>query len=251
MEQRMTEISYEGLPWPVRDDITAAHRRQWARLARPGTWLTGEERVAIAAEARNAANCDFCNERKDALSPHTVTGDHDSLGQLPAAMVEQIHRIRTDSGRLTRDWHDSLIADGISQERYVETVGVIADTVAIDTFCRGLGVPLWPLPQAEAGQPTSVRPPAELDIAWVPTLSPDHALGTEFEELYDGRPQAAHIYQAMSLVPEEVKGFFDLVVHQYIPGEAMRDFENEYRAIDHAQIELVAGRVSALNQCVY
>ena len=58
-------------------------------------------------------------------------------------------------------------------------------------------------------------------------------------------------YQAMSLVPNSVKSFFDLVVNQYLPPQAMADFENEYRAINHAQIELVAGRVSALNQCVY
>ncbi|MBT3534065.1 MAG: hypothetical protein HN478_09305, partial [Rhodospirillaceae bacterium] len=69
--------------------------------------------------------------------------------------------------------------------------------------------------------------------------------------LYAGRPTAAHIYQAMSLVPASVKGFFDLVVNQYLPPQAMTDFDNEYRAINHAQIELVAGRVSAINQCVY
>jgi hypothetical protein len=34
-------------------------------------------------------------------------------------------------------------------------------------------------------------------------------------------------------------------------GEQMFDFDNEIRAISHAQIELVAGRVSAINQCVY
>jgi AhpD family alkylhydroperoxidase len=31
----------------------------------------------------------------------------------------------------------------------------------------------------------------------------------------------------------------------------MWDFANEYRAISHAQIELIAGRVSVLNQCFY
>ena len=31
----------------------------------------------------------------------------------------------------------------------------------------------------------------------------------------------------------------------------MRDFGREYRAITHAQIELLAGRISAINQCVY
>jgi hypothetical protein len=38
----------------VREDLAAAHDRAWARLARAGTWWTGAERVAIAAEARRA-----------------------------------------------------------------------------------------------------------------------------------------------------------------------------------------------------
>jgi len=53
--------------------------------------------------------------------------------------------------------------------------------------------------------------------------------------------------KAMSLVPDEVRGFFDLVSHQYMPPLAMRDFSREYRAISHFQIELLAARVSALN----
>ena len=57
--------------------------------------------------------------------------------------------------------------------------------------------------------------------------------------------------KALSLVPEEAEGFFDLVSQQYLPGAAMHDFSREYRAISHAQIELLAARVSALNQCLY
>jgi len=52
-------------------------------------------------------------------------------------------------------------------------------------------------------------------------------------------------------VPDEARSFFDIVAHQYLPGPAMRDFEKEYRAISHAQIELLAGRISAINQCTY
>jgi hypothetical protein len=37
----------------------------------------------------------------------------------------------------------------------------------------------------------------------------------------------------------------------YLRGDQMRDFGTEYRAISHAQIEMIAGRVSALNQCLY
>ncbi len=248
----MSEISYQDLPWPVRDNIAAAQGRAWDRLGEAGTWLTGVERIAIAAEARNAPACELCRARKQALSPHGVPGSHDHLGQLSPLEVEQIHRICTDPGRLGRSWYLGLRDGGMAEERYVETLGVIATTVAIDTFTKGLGMDPWPLPTPRPGAPSRRRPiAARQDLAWVATLPPADAVGTPDEDLYAGRPTAAHIYQAMSLVPAEVKGFFDLVTNQYLPPAAMTDFDNEYRAINHAQIELVAGRISALNQCVY
>ena len=129
---------------------------------------------------------------------------------------------------------------------------MIALIVAVDTFTKGQGLDAWPLPESQPGIPTKGRPSAaRRQMAWVSTLDPRDAIGTEDEDLYAGRPSAAHIYQAMSLVPNSVKAFFDLVEKEYLPPKAMTDFENEYRAINHAQIELVAGRVSALNQCVY
>src|SRR5262249_42163424 len=45
--------------------------------------------------------------------------------------------------------------------------------------------------------------------------------------------------------------FFGLCEHQYLGALEMRDFGREFRAITHAQIELLAGRVSALNRCFY
>ena len=69
--------------------------------------------------------------------------------------------------------------------------------------------------------------------------------------IYPSDRLPANIMKAMSLVPAEVRSFFDLVTHQYLPGEVMRDFSHEYRAVTHAQIELLAARVSALNRCLY
>ena len=39
---------YRQSPVPVRDDLVAAHRRAWARLAAPGEWWTGAVLAAYA-----------------------------------------------------------------------------------------------------------------------------------------------------------------------------------------------------------
>ncbi len=59
----MLAIGYANALVPVRDDLVAAHRRAWERLARPGTWWSGAERVAIAADVRSAAECALCRDR--------------------------------------------------------------------------------------------------------------------------------------------------------------------------------------------
>ena len=68
--------------------------------------------------------------------------------------------------------------------------------------------------------------------------------------MHDGL-SAVNIHRALSLVPAEVAGFFDLDAAQYLPDAALRDFGTEYRALTHAQIEFLAARVSAINQCFY
>jgi hypothetical protein len=238
-------------PIAIRGDLAAAHARAWERIGRPGTWWDGAARVAIVAETRHATSCRLCRRRKETLSPAAVEGTHDSLGELAEVVVEVVHRVRNDPGRLSERWYRDLITGGLSEERYVETVSVVAHVVAIDTMARGLGTEVLPLPRPQTGVPSQYRPAAaKPGDAWVPWLEPTD-LGDAEADLYpSGRP-AANIMKAMSLVPDEVRGFFDLVSHQYLPPLAMRDFSREYRAISHAQIELLAARVSALNQCLY
>ena len=153
----MSEISYGSAPFPVREDLPAAHRRAWRRLAEPGTWWTGAERLAIAAEVRNARRCRLCAERKEALSPDGVSGEHAALGALPEAALEVVHRLTTDNGRLSRAWFDKTLAAGLDDVRYVETVGVVVTLLSIDSFCRGIGVPVHPLPEPVPGEPSRRR----------------------------------------------------------------------------------------------
>ena len=245
----MIEISYSGARVPVRKDLPAAHERQWRRLAKPGAWWTGAERVAIAAEVRRAASCPLCKERMSALSPNAVQGGHESRGPLPAAAVDAIHRVTTDPGRLTRSWFEKTLAGGISEEQYVELIGVIVTVVSIDSFCRGLGVPPHPLPEPVEGEPSRRRPSTVAKGgAWVSMIPASEARGAEADLWHRGR--TANVIRALSLVPDEVRGLKDLSAAHYLTMDQMMD-PRAGRSIDRQQIELIAGRVSALRECFY
>ena len=250
----MSSLSFDAARLPIRDDIAEALPQVWARIGQPGTWLTARERVAVAAESRNARHCRLCAERKEALSPYAVRGEHDSLGELPDDKVELVHRMMTDPARIAGHWFEALKDGGLPETEYVEIVGVIACTVAIDTFCRGIGMAPPPLPEPQDGAPSHETVGEEhlnRGLAFAPTLDPfvDGPLQKEFFPA--GPPTAAHIRRALSSVPDTQRDFWRIANVLYMNGLQMRDFSTEYRAITHAQIELVAGRVSAINQCVY
>lgn len=245
----MTDMTYADAPFAIRADIGAAHAATWDRIASPGTWFDGETRVAIAAETRNARDCVLCAERKEALSPYSVDGSHDSLDDLPENIVEVIHRIVSDPGRLMQKWYEDSLASGLTEEEYVEIVGVTCSTISVDTFAHAAGLPQRPLPEAKPGKPSRVRPPqAKQGPAWVPWIGPEDGAETGIAEF---APESSNVRRAMSLVPDEAVGFMALVGAQYLDGGAMQDFSRTGRALDRQQIELIAGRVSAINQCAY
>jgi hypothetical protein len=246
----MQAISYSAALVPVRDDFAAAHTRFWQRLAAPGAWWTGAERVAIAAEVRQARHCALCQARKAALTPAAVQGHHDHLGALPDAAVDVIHRVVTDPGRLSRPWFTGIMATGLSAEQYVEILGTLVALVSIDSFCRGIGVPLHPLPAPQPGAPSHYRPPGAIqEEAWVPMIPVERATGAE-ADLYGGQA-VGNVIRAMSLVPDEVRTLHDVSAAHYLPMGQVRDPSAATGALNRMQMELIAGRVSALRQCFY
>ena len=239
----------------IREDLREAHARAWDRLARPGAFLKASEKRAVAEEARAARVCPACAERKAALSPEAPTASpHTFASDLPEAIADVVHRIVSDADQLTSTWFARVVPDVMSVERYVEMVGVIAETTAVDRFDACIGAAPRTLPDAIEGPITAVRSKsARLSGAWVPTVAPED-LGDDdppaSHAMYRGR-SAANIHRALSLVPESMLGFFDLDDAMYLPDALLRDFAQEPRAITHAQIELLAARVSALNRCLY
>lgn len=247
----MAAFAYEDVGFDVRADIGEAHRRYWARLARPGNWWTGAERVAIARESRNAVSCRFCAERKSALSPYTIAGEHDHDGGLPAVAIDAAHRIVTDQGRITGSWVDANVERGLSKEAYVELVGIVVNMLSIDEFSRAIGSELEPLPQPQAGDPDGYLPASLADdIGFVPTIPPDGTTGAEADLWSPGR--TANVVRALSLVPDALRDWMDLSGAHYLSLESMGNFVGrDDRAINRMQMELVAARVSAINECFY
>jgi hypothetical protein len=239
------------------EELAETQAQAWQRLASPGTWWTGAERIAIAAEARHARTCPFCAERVAALSPLAVHGVHTRLASpLTDAAIEAIHRIRTDPGRLGEAWFVRLRAAGLGEEAYVELVSVVAVVTAVDTFRHAAGLEPWTLPPPRDGAPTLHRPRgARPSLGWVATLAPEDVTPDD-PDLYRERPgprarYGANIHRALSLVPDSMIHWWDMLEAMYQSSAQMRDFGRDYRAVTHPQIELLAARVAALNRCEY
>jgi hypothetical protein len=226
----MSTLSFETSQLPVRSDLVEAHERAWLAVASPGTWLTGERRVAVAAEIRRARN--------------TVKTEHET------AEVELIHRVVNDPGRLSEKWAQSVLARGLSEGEYIEITGLIAMVMMMDTCMQALGLPLRTLPAPKPGEPTRYHPAgAKKQAAWLSLVEPQDA--TEADGPMYPSPKAGYIYRGLSLVPQSLRDYWALANAHYMPGQYIYQFDKSIRAVTRPQMEIMAARVSALHQCVY
>ncbi len=251
----MPATSFDDCAYEIRGDLAEAHARAWAAIGAPGTWLDATRRLAIAAEIRQARDCGFCAEIKEALSPGAAKGSHETLGELAPGEVELVHRVTSDPGRLSEAWSQSVLAmgAGLSEGEYVEIVGIIAMVMIMDSCTRGLGLPDCPLPAAaenSSGAPSGYLPPgARKDAAWLPIVEPDDVV--EGDGAMYPSPKAGYIYRGLSMVPQSMRDYWALANAHYMPGEYVYRFDTSIRAISRPQTELIAARVSALHQCAY
>ena len=248
----MASISYAQCAATVPAALTQAHQQFWDSLRSAGSWWTAAERIAIAVQVREASRCALCRDRKAALVPSALTGSHTADTALPDDAVEIIHRVVTDPGRLSRSWFERVTAGAVSVEQYVELLGVLVGVLSIDSFCAGIGVAPHPLPAPDraAGAPSRYRPPsAVLEDAWVPMIPAAGNAGAEADLWPSGR--TANVIRAMSLVPDAVRALAYLGAAHYLPHHKITDAGARGEHLDRQQMELLAGRVSALNQCFY
>lgn len=227
-------FEYADVDLPVREKTISSHRMSWEMIAKPGRWWTGAERVEIARISRAAR-------------------DFDAVGSdiLHETAVYAIQKLVVDNANLNREWYEEIIAsDGMCEDRYVELVAVVVHSLSIDEFHRALGLALEPLPQPISGDPARERPDlAEQRYSW-PPIVPKAGLNPGDEMLYGPIEWGANVISALSLIPENVRWLHDLSEGHYLSFSEMRQ-PDPLRAISRSQIELIAARVSALNECFY
>ncbi|MDW3179595.1 MAG: hypothetical protein R8J94_19540 [Acidimicrobiia bacterium] len=201
---------------PVRPAMLDGMQREWDRLAAAGTWWTGADRVALAAEARAAAD--------HRPSPASV---------LAPEITAMARRIATTPHVIDRTSVDALHDQKVSLEAYTEMVGVIARLTAVDTAVRGMGSSPAPLPKPQEGVPTyAVVPDAKRRSAHVAMVG------------------SAGATSALSSVAAEDSAQQDLHGALYLSYSEMGDYRI-VKDIPRWQMELAAATTSWLNHCVY
>lgn len=205
---------FADIDLPIRPDIVEAFEREWVRLAAPGAAWSGSDRIEIAAQAR------------------TARAEADLSGTLDDRAIEAARLLGARPAEARRDWADAVIAE-LGPERFVEMVGVVARTSAVDSFHQAVGSQLPDLPEPRTGEPSGVFDGlAGTGPAWVPMVG------------------GASIVFALSLVPSEAAAQEDLHGPLYLTYDQMSEQAFE-RGLTRAQMEVVAARTSAVNECFY
>jgi hypothetical protein len=241
---------FADAPVTIRPELVPALGVALEQLGHKGDWLDAKKRLAVAREARNAWSCAICEDRKDALSPYAVEGDHDHLDELPEAWVDVIHRVVTDSGRLTESWLRDHLAGGMAEDEYIEIVSVTIITTVIDTFALGIGMTAPDLPEATPGIPDRYRrADASPGPGWVSTIAPEDA-AADFADFYDND---SHFYirRSLTLRPQETRRFWEIMNQLYMEDPRLHELDGLTRGINRAQMEFLAARASMLLGCYY
>jgi len=200
------------IPQLLQETISA----EWHRLSGAGTWWNGQERVAIAQQARRARAAS--------------TGEAVTLTEAARAAVAQIE---TRAHEIDQAWVAGCQDRDLAPLAMVELLAITAKISAIDTFLTGVGRQLPALPQPREGEPSrETVDGAKIDHGWLPTRGP---------------AGAPNCFSAVGMEHDALHEFHSSF---YISLPEMRDLEL-VKDLHRSQLELVAARTSFINDCFY
>ncbi|MDE0134879.1 MAG: hypothetical protein OXM54_08590 [Acidimicrobiaceae bacterium] len=203
---------------PLRDpDAEGAIESALAAISAPGSFFTGAERLAMAAQTRVARGL-------------AETGP-----DLDPVVAEAVARVAASAMTSRKSHVQAWVDSGRDVLAYVELVSVVAQTASIDSYRIGLDVELNMLPGAVDGAPApEVADGAAIVNAWVPTVG------------------VALAPTALSALPREKATKAALGAAWYITDEVIHQYDVEPgRELTRPQMELVAARTSWLNECFF
>ena len=211
----------------------AAFEAAWEWLAQPGGSWSAAQKLAIVEVARAAAPRPVY-DRRPATIDHLATGVGPGAALSPL-VIDTVERVADEAGAITREWALEVIGE-LGDVAYAELVAVIATFVPIDLACRLLGREIEPLPTPDPGDATGERADDTIDIgAFLPAAA---GFG------------GANVAKSLSIAP--TANLMRLgVVRALYSGDRFGVLRWDDGALNRPQVELIAARTSALNECFY
>lgn len=212
--------------YPVPSEITQTHRASWKAIAEGTHHWSSEQRLDIARQARAA------RQQRQELPFNR----HYPVSTLSGAAREATRTIAADAAKITRSWTSMQTAE-LGPSAYIELVSIVVTITAIDAFAEALGRPHEPLPPPSSHIQESTDNTEVTDIgAYVPMQDPW---------------QGPNVSRALSLVGSANALFMSNVAVMYTGkdqdfGEMVWD-----SPLSRPQVELLAARVSSINECFY
>lgn len=223
-------MEFSALSDYVNQDIVNSFRIVWDHLGRPGAWWTGPQRIAIAEHVRKSAPRPLW----DMPPPLETLSDEDN-GELTIFEAAVVERVAVSPSSINIETYEHII-QRMGENKYAELAAVISQIVPIDHLHDALGLEREELPVPREGAITTERPSGLVTgIGFLPTLPTE------------GLP---HVAVALSLsLADNARRM--LLVRAMYSGDSFNDMVWTHRSLNRPQVELVAARTSALNECFY
>ncbi len=221
---------FDSLKPMVSSEIIESFQIVWDNLGKPGSWWSGRHRIEIAKEIRDSSPpsiaerivdfSNYSNEATDGITP----------------FVKAVARkIAYESSSIDKNVFDQIVAV-IGEDQYAEIAAIASQLIPIYHLADILGYDREELPNAEPGSPSAERPDDLIEgVGFLPTFPTN------------GVP---HVAVSLSLAQADNARRMLLVRAMY-SGKDFGEMIWTHRNLSRPQIELVAARTSAMNECFY
>jgi len=217
----------------VPENLLDAFNSCWERIAEPGEWWTGKERIAILEEVRKDREEDHPGVRS------SLADLSDNPSPIISPLVcEIVRKVTSNAHEIDDKWAKEAIAH-IGEGKYSELVSLVVNIVPIDVFCLLLGRPVVSLPVPKNGKPSELIPDGLDDGgAFVPWRTENWV--------------GPNVARALSFVPKDNAMRMKLVESMYAGSDKFISMIwDDKEPLDRSQVEIIAARTSSINECFY